>query len=301
MQQSKGPPRDPEAGLLKGAGKNDAIAVNENQVDAPSSDDILLGRGRPFQSHPGNQRMLRLVNERKEEYQQLPRDKKRPLVEELLMTLCDGGGRFLKRAEDQDGKTFWAEVSHDVAFEKVCHALRTKNRKPARHPSPKPDQSEPMLHLASSSSLGLPAVRQIPPMIGSTGIGLPPLNRGLLNLPLSANFPRYGVDLSSLCFGGTPDPVSSLGISPASDPLYRYAAGLPRNLGGSILGAPPAYYHDTGLDQLARRPQLFNSSIYEDAATLTRSQLLQSLLQNRRQDLELQRRNKLRRGFPPFI
>jgi hypothetical protein len=56
----------------------------------------------------------------------LPRDKKPPLVEELLRTLSNDGGRLLKKAGDDDGKTFWSEVSHDVRLRKG--AKKKKNR-----------------------------------------------------------------------------------------------------------------------------------------------------------------------------
>ena len=59
----------------------------------------------------------------------MPRDKKTPLVEELLRTLSDDGGRLLKKAGDDDGKTFWSEVSHDVRLRKGATLCALKNAK----------------------------------------------------------------------------------------------------------------------------------------------------------------------------
>ncbi|KAL3935758.1 MAG: hypothetical protein SGBAC_008788 [Bacillariaceae sp.] len=99
----------------------------QGRIRKPSNDDILLGRGKPFQNHPGNQRMLKIVDEHKERYLSEKRDKKRAIVEEVLDIIQKNGARFLKRIDHGE---YWREVESTVSFEKVSHALRSKVRRP---------------------------------------------------------------------------------------------------------------------------------------------------------------------------
>ena len=103
-------------------------------VGCPTSCDVLFGRGKPFQSHPGNIRLHKIVDLYKARYSQARRHKKTEMAEEIVQIIkCGGGGsagsagsgstmagRFLKRLDDD----VWVEVSDIVAREKVSHALR---------------------------------------------------------------------------------------------------------------------------------------------------------------------------------
>ena len=306
MQESK-TPQESDARAPKAPDKDDNVSPEispngsgQNQVDTPSPNDILLGRGRPFQSHPGNKKMLRLVKERKKEYQQLSRDKKRPLVKEIIRFLSLDGGRFLKRLEDHTGKSCWEEVSHDIAFEKVCHALRTKYRKHASHPS-KPEGHK--IHPVVSPTLAgqFPAIMAHSTGLG-LGLGLGNVNRGMLNLPLStAGLQPSNIDLASLSLIG--NRAGSVGLPLASDQLFHYAAaGLPQ-----IILPSTVYNQHSGLvDPLTGNPrQLLGSSIYENAALLNNlspagSQLLNSLLRSRIQETQRNTLSGLNR-LPPFL
>lgn len=99
----------------------------EGRIGKLSNDDILLGRGKPFQNHPGNQRMLQIVDDHKERYLSEKRDKKRAIVEEVLEIIQKDGARFLKRIDHGE---YWRQVVVTVSFEKVSHALRSKVRRP---------------------------------------------------------------------------------------------------------------------------------------------------------------------------
>lgn len=85
----------------------------------PKNQDILFGRGKPFQNHPGNRKMLQLIDQYKQQYSESPRDRKRPIVEEIIGLLKEDGGRFLKRYNEDVNSTWWVEVSNQVAFDKV--------------------------------------------------------------------------------------------------------------------------------------------------------------------------------------
>jgi hypothetical protein len=110
----------------KSSSESSAKSTPDGKVLEPTKDDVLLGRGKPFQNHPGNQRMLEIVDERKEQYLAVKRDQKRAIVEEVLGVIQEGGASFLKRSADGH---YWKEVEPAISFEKVSHALRSKVRR----------------------------------------------------------------------------------------------------------------------------------------------------------------------------
>lgn len=110
-----------------------AAAADASEVDratvaiqTPSSQDILLGRGKPFQSHLGNLRMLQIVAKHKARYCNSKRENRRAVAEEVLNSVLEPGGRFLRRVDDGEGH--WVEVDRETAYDKVSHALRSKKR-----------------------------------------------------------------------------------------------------------------------------------------------------------------------------
>jgi hypothetical protein len=81
----------------------------------------------PYQDHPGNLRLHRIVNVYKENYFNARRHEKTAIAEEVVKRIKTNGkdiGRFLKRVEFQ-GR--WEEVLHSVARAKVSNALRGKS------------------------------------------------------------------------------------------------------------------------------------------------------------------------------
>ena len=88
----------------------------------PNPNDVLLGRGRPFQQYTGNQRFNRIIDVHRERYQKIgDRFEKTCLSMDVVKLVQDSGGRFLQRA--QSG---WERVTDFVAREKVSHSFRTK-------------------------------------------------------------------------------------------------------------------------------------------------------------------------------
>mmetsp|Transcript_53777 Transcript_53777/g.60077 ORF Transcript_53777/g.60077 Transcript_53777/m.60077 type:complete len:518 (+) Transcript_53777:140-1693(+) len=105
----------------------DQPAPSETAV-RPNNRDVLFGRGKPFQNHPGNRKMLGLIDQYKQQYNESPRDQKRPIVEEIIGILSSDGGRFLRRYNEDVNSTWWTEVPKFVAFDKVSHAFRSRGR-----------------------------------------------------------------------------------------------------------------------------------------------------------------------------
>lgn len=109
----------------------------EEKIYEPEPLDIVFGRGKPFQGHPGNQLLRRVVEKYKEEYAASRRYDKLAIAEEIVHGLQTGRfsstnpktkSRFLKRpetAEDDDDdddkkKAYWIIAPREEAREKVC-------------------------------------------------------------------------------------------------------------------------------------------------------------------------------------
>jgi hypothetical protein len=122
--------RAPPAGLSHpvSSGNGDDTSGAQHSIIGPRSNDVLLGRGRPYQNFSGNKRMLEIVSLYKDDYSARPRDQKRAFVETVLDAVIKDGTKFLRRVEESDGSSRWEEVDRTAAAEKVWHALRCKDR-----------------------------------------------------------------------------------------------------------------------------------------------------------------------------
>jgi hypothetical protein len=103
-----------------------ASSTSEKIVSYPVTNDVLLGRGRPFQEFPGNVRLALLIDKYRERYFTAGRCDKAIISQHLVDTIKESKGRFLKKTTDSEG---WVEVSDDVARDKVSHGFRTKTRR----------------------------------------------------------------------------------------------------------------------------------------------------------------------------
>jgi hypothetical protein len=107
---------------------NNGDKTVSNRILEPTLRDVLCGRGRPFQNHPGNLRFREIVNRHKKAYLSSPRCNKLDIANDVVDEIKkksekDEAVRFLKRSKDY---SCWLEVSDDIAREKACHALRSK-------------------------------------------------------------------------------------------------------------------------------------------------------------------------------
>lgn len=71
---------------------------SRDSVIEQTDKDVLFGRGRPYQDHPGNLYLLQLVKSRRLRFQMksTPRSEKIAMVEDIVTTIQSQGGRFLK-------------------------------------------------------------------------------------------------------------------------------------------------------------------------------------------------------------
>ncbi|CAJ1965087.1 unnamed protein product [Cylindrotheca closterium] len=95
-----------------------------HSIAVPSPQDVLLGKGTPFQNHPGNKKLRQVVVDRYKEYEKAQKGFKRLIVKEIVDLIRGNGALFLK----QDGKK-WVPANDEVAMLKVSAAFRTLRRK----------------------------------------------------------------------------------------------------------------------------------------------------------------------------
>jgi hypothetical protein len=102
-------------------------ASSDGTIMVPLVNDILLGRGRPYQENPGNIRMANLIDEYRIEYQSKSKLQKTAMSNKVLKMIKDSDGRFLKKSSESG--YHWVEVGDEVARDKVSHSFRTKTRR----------------------------------------------------------------------------------------------------------------------------------------------------------------------------
>ena len=105
-------------------------ANGEDSRIVPSSRDVLLGRGRPFQFHEGNLRLSVMIDQHRARYTEAGSTygKKNVICDEIVELIQESGGRFLKHKNSSNPMDGWENVSQDVAREKVSHSFRTKKK-----------------------------------------------------------------------------------------------------------------------------------------------------------------------------
>jgi hypothetical protein len=87
--------------------------------------DVLCGRGVQVLHHVGNLRLHLATNDFREEYLRSRRDRKKEIIESIVMALKSDGSRFLIYSKRD--KTKWVEARDGFAYDKVSHVLRGKN------------------------------------------------------------------------------------------------------------------------------------------------------------------------------
>eukprot|EP00980_Cylindrotheca_fusiformis_P002560 scaffold607_cov109-Cylindrotheca_fusiformis.AAC.6 len=93
----------------------------EGAVILPSNYDVLWGRGKHVFRHPGNRLLYELVETYYDQYNQLSKDGKTSLADQLVAVVHGFSGRFMKLDKESG---MWVEVSIIEAREKVTHRFR---------------------------------------------------------------------------------------------------------------------------------------------------------------------------------
>ena len=92
-----------------------------------TSNDVLLGRGVPYQSHPGNLYLAKLIDAHAAQHKHGSRFDKVFLTWKILRAIKqDRKGRFLEKiSEMDDDYEIWREVDDNVARTKISYGFRT--------------------------------------------------------------------------------------------------------------------------------------------------------------------------------
>jgi hypothetical protein len=99
-------------------------------VACPLPQDVLLGRGRPYQEFPGNIHLGRIVDLYRDRYKQTTERLEKTVISmEVVQRIQASGGRFLQR------KAGGWEIADDIVpREKISQVLRLKARQSPAQP-----------------------------------------------------------------------------------------------------------------------------------------------------------------------
>ncbi|CAJ1962887.1 unnamed protein product [Cylindrotheca closterium] len=90
-----------------------------SSIAVPFCEDVLLGKGTPFQIHHGNKKLQQFVADRLKKYERAQKGTKKAVAHEIIAVVRSNGGLFLK----QDGN-WWVPVTDDVSLLKVGALFR---------------------------------------------------------------------------------------------------------------------------------------------------------------------------------
>lgn len=98
-------------------------------IEAPTNQDVVFGKGKPFQTHIGNVRLMWWVEESLEEYNSKhDRGEKFEVIKSTVQKVKDSGGRFLTKESG-----IWVRVSDDLAYAKVSNLYRNRRSEHRRN------------------------------------------------------------------------------------------------------------------------------------------------------------------------
>lgn len=99
------------------------LAAASNVVEVATDNDVLLGRGKPYQVHPGNLKLAKLIEERHEQFNNASKAEKTVITWQIVTEVREKhGGRFLERDESTGA---WKERDNEVARIKVAYGFRS--------------------------------------------------------------------------------------------------------------------------------------------------------------------------------
>ena len=105
-------------------------------IDTPSVNDVLCGKDKTYQLHPGNRLYRKLIEEVAAHYSSYAtKQDKMIMTQNIVRTMMHThGARFLRPDSDDQ----WVEITHQMARDKTSHALRFCAASLGRKQSPKP-------------------------------------------------------------------------------------------------------------------------------------------------------------------
>jgi hypothetical protein len=95
------------------------LSDDVHRIIIPGTYDVLLGRGKPLQKHPGNLCYHHTIETYQGRYENAQKLEKTQISKFIVQKMKEDGGRFLK--QDDAG---WVEIDDDSARYKVSHTFR---------------------------------------------------------------------------------------------------------------------------------------------------------------------------------
>lgn len=260
-------------------------SASEEKIRKPAQFDVLFGRGKPYQGHPGNIRLHKIVDVYRSRYTRARRYDKFAIAEDIVRNIQAPPefGRFLKRAEGED---YWEKVSDPVAREKVSHALRGKPR--SEHYASSGGQHADEECLGGAATLGASVYLFGRPRSGAQ-LPVPGVVPGI---PLSfAGGPMAAYANPRLVVPMIPGAAASL-------PYYPPGVRLMPAPSAGLLGLPahPTAFHRARALVGQGQPSRFNGLPIE---MLSDEQLIEAMLQRRQRENAGFGGSLPPRGFPP--
>lgn len=266
---------------------DEAISTTARRVFDVRSTDIIFGRGKGYQDHPGNKRMRAIIRRYKEEYNSIHRSRKRDLVESVYSEITQDGARFLHKSSDED---VFVVVDVPIALQKVRNTLRCK--KSGMIPTEEDDEVLTSTAAVVEGSMGTVAEPKLKNPQGE-GVAsssaavvqesLPLDMAGLGNHPLASH--AAGLMPSSAMLSGSQlEQQMFATMNPAGNPLLNsallandflrqthyagLAAGLNAGLGGMQLPLPQQQHQQQQQAPLGGIPGLAGSAMQQHALLL---------------------------------
>ena len=109
--------------LRKQRARERVTQPRRNRIYVPSDEDVLLGKGVPFQNHPGNERFRTMIVDRLKEYEKASKKEKVQIAKDILNTVHQNTGLFLRKDGDS-----WVCVADDIAHQKISTTFRSYRR-----------------------------------------------------------------------------------------------------------------------------------------------------------------------------
>lgn len=109
------------------------LGGDHNNMDSPTlimlpfRKDVVFGKGRRFQNHPGNMKLKLMVDELLPEYETLDKEAKTVLADRIVRVFKREGTRFLSQESG-----IWIESTDDSARSKVAQLFRNRREVAAK-------------------------------------------------------------------------------------------------------------------------------------------------------------------------
>lgn len=122
-------PRAKQADMEEEEGSNVTSSDTEDDNSstaaaiAPTEVDVLFGRGKRSQNHPGNIKADQLVDLYRSQYEKAAKSDKTAIAQRIVEMISAYSGRFLKLEKNK-----WVEVDSQTARNKISHLFRNKRK-----------------------------------------------------------------------------------------------------------------------------------------------------------------------------